>query len=116
MRAATDGAHNTWFDKRTLQVERRCDSVHEHEHVLAGHTGCVTGKTEARIRWRAAHRLAPSSEHLADSLVMYNLDLELAADRLWIDMPTMRARLDERFMLPSERFYLLRRIREELHP
>lgn len=116
LRAATDGTSNTWFDSKTLQVERRCDSVHEHEHVLAGHTSCVFGIAEARIRWRAARRLTPSSSHLADALIMFDRDLELVADHLWIDMPTMEARVDPRFMLPAERFYLHRRLVEELNP
>lgn len=114
--SVTDGDRNVWFDRKALQVERRCNSRHEQEHILARHTGCVSGTEEARVRWRAAQWLCPNPRHVADALVGSQGDLDAAADHLWLDLPTMRARLDLRFMHPAERALIQRIVIEELHP
>lgn len=116
VQAVTDGHANVWFDPRPLQVERRCNARHELEHVLSGHTGCVSGTEEARVRWRAAQWLSPDPRHVAEALIGAHGDVEAAADHLWLDVPTMRARLDVRFMHPAERALIQRAVTEELHP
>lgn len=116
VRAVTDGARHVWHATKTSQVERRCAARHEQEHIDAGHTGCVSGTMEARIRWRAARWLCPDPHHVADAMVWAGGDVALAADHLWLDEPTMRARLDLRFMHPAERALIQRKILEELIP
>lgn len=115
-KAATDGRRNVWFDRKLLQVERRCSSRHEQEHILAGHTGCVGGTDEARVRWRAAQWLCPNPRHVAEALIGSAGDLEEAGEHLWLDGPTMRARLDLRFMHPAERALIQRLVLGEQHP
>lgn len=116
-RATTDGRRNVWFGKnKMLQVERRCTSRHEQEHIIAGHTGCVTGTEEARVRFRAAQWLCPNPKHVADALIASGGGVHDAADALWLDEPTFRARLDQRFMHPAERQLIHAALLEVLHP
>jgi hypothetical protein len=114
--AATDGHSNAWFDRKALQVERRCNARHEQEHVLAGHDGCVGGTEESRIRYRAAQWLVQDPHKVAEALIGAHLNIAAAADHLWLDVPTMTARLDERFMHPAERALIHRLVDQELHP
>lgn len=115
-RAVTDGVRNVWFDLKTLQVERRCSSRHEQEHIIAGHTGCMSGTDEARVRARAAKWLCPDPRDVAEALIGSGGELHDAADHLWLDGPTMRARLDPRFLHPAERALIHRLVGDELHP
>lgn len=114
--STTDGRSHVWFDRKTLQVERRCNSRHEQEHILARHDGCVGGTEEARVRWRAAQWLCPNPRHVAEALIGAHGNIADAADHLWLDEPTMTARLDLRFMHPAERMLIQRLVVEELHP
>lgn len=114
--AVTDGTANVWFDVRARQVERRCSSRHEQEHILARHTGCVSGTEEARVRFRAAQWLCPNPRHVAEALIGAGGNIHDAADHLWLDEPTMRARLDERFMHPAERALIHQLVGDEHHP
>lgn len=116
LQAATDGHSNAWFDRKALQVERRCNARHEQEHVLAGHDGCVGGTEEARVRWRAAQWLCPNPRKVAEALIGAHGDVPAAADHLWLDVPTMTARLDLRFMHPAERVLIQRLVLAELYP
>jgi hypothetical protein len=114
--ALTDGVRNVWFDVRARQVERRCSSRHEQEHILAGHTGCVSGTQEDRVRFRAAQWLCPNPRHVAEALIGAGGDVHDAADHLWLDVPTMQARLDWRFMHPAERALIDRLVDNEHLP
>lgn len=116
LQSATDGVKHVWFEVKTLQVERRCNARHELEHVLAGHQGCVPGFVEDRIRWKAAKWLVPNPHVVADALIGAGGELFAAADHLWLDLPTLKARLDHRFMHPAERAIIQRKVSAELHP
>lgn len=116
VRAMTDGVRHVWHDVKALQVERRCSTRHEQEHILAGHTGCVSGLEEARIEWKTAKWLCRDPHVVADALVWSGGDLHLAADHLWLDIARMQARLDVRFMHPAERAIIQKKCAEELHP
>ncbi|RLV56028.1 hypothetical protein D9V41_09065 [Aeromicrobium phragmitis] len=112
----TDGVRNVWHNIKALQVERRCSTRHEQEHILAGHDGCQEGRVEALIQWRAAKWLCPNPHDVADAIVWADGDLHLAADHLWLDMTRMEARLDRRFMHPAEARVIEKKCSEELHP
>lgn len=112
----TDGVKNVWHDIRLLQVERRYTTQHEREHVNAGHTGCQTGKVEARILYRAAQYLCPKPRRIIDALVAVEGDLALAADHLWLPERGLRARLDQRFMHPGEWSFIRNAVNAELDP
>lgn len=98
-----------WIDRGLSQVERRCTIAHELEHHRRGDTGCQPEKIEAQVRAAAARRLLPDPHLLADALV-WARDLAEAADTLWVDQPTLHARLDPRHLHPAERAIILRRI------
>lgn len=113
---ATDGVENTWLHNRLCQVERRSSQAHENEHIRRGHTGCVPGSEEDRVRFAAAKWLVPDPHRVADALIWAGHDKVLAADHLWITVPTLVARLDRRYMHPAERALIDRKVGEELHP
>lgn len=76
--------------------------IHECFHVALGHTGCVSGAEEARVRWRAAQYLLPDLRAVLRALVCCAGDLEAAAEELWVDRATVAARLDPRYLHPAE--------------
>jgi hypothetical protein len=107
---AGDGESRIWLDKRLGQVERRCTLAHELEHLHRGHRGCQDPVTEAHVAAMAARHLLPDPHAVADALVWSRGDLEVAADELWVDEPTLRARLDARHLHPAERAIIVARI------
>lgn len=107
---ASDGDCRIWLDRRLGQVERRCTLAHELEHLRRGDHGCQNAATEADVAAAAARYLLPDPHHVADALVWARGDLEVAADELWVDEPTLRARLDARHLHPAERAIIVRRI------
>jgi hypothetical protein len=115
VRGKTDGK-DVWVHNRLLQVERRCVAAHEQEHLRRGHTSCVPGPEEDRVKFAAAKWLLPDPHKVADAIVWSGNDIELAADHLWVDVPTMRARIDSRYMHPAERKIIQTKINEEHHP
>lgn len=73
--------------------------------------------TAARIRpWRrpCAQRrpsyLLPDPHDVGDALVWARGDLEAVADELWVDEPTLRARIDARHLRPAERGIIVARV------
>lgn len=109
---AGDGHSRIWLDRRLGQVERRCTLAHELEHLARGHRGCQDEATESTVVAAAARYLLPSPHVVADALVWARGDLEAAADELWVDEPTLRARLDARHLHPAERAIIVKRISE----
>ena len=110
---ATDGHSRIWLDNRLGQVERRCTLAHELEHIRRGHRGCQPPAVEASVNAAAARRLIPDPHTLADALAWARGDLAAAAEELWVDEPTLAARLESAH--PAERAIISTRM-EDLHP
>jgi hypothetical protein len=109
MRGATNGAR-IWLREGMTQVERRCTLAHELAHIDAGHTTCQPDAVERRIRNRAARYLLPDPHEIAEALVWSRGDVHEAAEALWVDEPTLRARLDVRHLHPAERAIIIERV------
>lgn len=109
----TDGGHRVWLDARLGQAERRATLAHELEHIRRGHHGCQPPAVEASVEHHAARRLIPDVHVLADALVWARGHLGEAADELWVDEPTLRARLDPTHLHPAEKEILRRRLTDE---
>ncbi|WP_435199499.1 ImmA/IrrE family metallo-endopeptidase [Janibacter sp. GS2] len=105
-----DGRERIWLDARLSQVERRCTLAHELVHLWRGHAGCQDERTERLVEADAARYLLPDPWDVANELVWSGGDLEIAADELWVDEPTLRARLDARHLRPAERAIIVERI------
>lgn len=98
-----------WMDRRLLQAERRCTIAHELEHVERGPLPTdpvLAAREEAAIDKAVARRLI-GFDALAAAL-SWSLDLDEAADELWVDVPTLRTRLEH--LHPAERAELKRRL------
>lgn len=95
------------------QAERRCTIAHEVEHILAGPAAPgLVERDELRAKKNAAHHLLPDIRAIADALAWAQGDIEEAADELWVDVETLRTRLQ--FLThPAERAYLRRRLEQE---
>lgn len=111
----TDGHQRIWLDRRLGQVERRCTLAHELEHIRRGHYGCQPPAVERAVNAAAARRLIPNPHRLADALAWARGDLAAAADELWVDEPTLSARLDVAHLHPAEKAIIATRL-EDLHP
>lgn len=107
---AGDGHSRIWLDRRLGQVERRCTLAHELEHLRRGHRGCQDEATEATVVAAAARSLLPDPRAVAEALVWARGDVGEAADELWVDEATLRARLDARHLHPAERAIIVERI------
>lgn len=94
------------------QVERRCTLAHELRHVLRGPFLDVNTAKEERAVEREAARQLIELEQLGEALAWAHT-YEEAADELWVDLPTLRARLIH--LHPSERAYLTRRLADKEH-
>ena len=112
VRAATDGHSTIWMSDGLVQRERRSSLAHELEHIRRGHRGCQSPAVEDHVRAHAARRLLPDITDVADGLVWAQGVLDVAAEELWVDTATVRARIDVRWLHPAERAYLRRRIGE----
>lgn len=110
---ATDGTR-IWMDPRQSQVERRCTLAHELEHIRRGHRSCQTPAVERSVRHAAARYLVPDPHDLADALIWARGDLAEAADQLWVDQPTLTARLDAVHLHPAERALIVARFAVDL--
>lgn len=96
-------ARTITLDRRLTQVERRCTLAHELEHVAGHHDETVCDRNAARS-------LLPDVRRVGEALAWAH-SLEEAADELWVDEPTLRARLEH--LHPAERHYLRRRLADE---
>ena len=100
--ALTDGLSRIWMDPHQSQTERRCTIAHELAHIDLGHlNGCTSGEESAASQL-AARRLIPLGR-LADAL-LWSQDHGAISDALWVDISTLRARLDH--LRPSEQHYI----------
>lgn len=92
------------LDRRLTQAERRSTLAHELEHVRRGPMPAdpVLAAREEEAVNRAAARCMVDIVHLGDALA-WTVDLDEAAEELWVDRPTLEARL--RSLHPSERAY-----------
>lgn len=95
------------------QVERRCTIAHETEHITRGPVvGHLTAREERAVDQAAACRLV-TFEELADAMIWAGDEHELA-DVLWVDVPTVVARLEA--LTPAESDQLAQRVIDaELH-
>lgn len=82
------------LDRRLTQVERRCTLTHELEHVHRGRAS-----TDPRLRDREEHvvhdgaaRQLVTLHDLVEAL-LWSTDSDEVADELWVDVPTLEARI-----------------------
>lgn len=75
-----------------LQRERRCTLTHELVHVEMGHVTACTQREDCRAQREAARWLIDMDD-LLDAL-RWAEDMREVADCLWVDEPTLMARLD----------------------
>lgn len=92
MLGATDGATVIYMDPVQLQVERRCTVAHEQAHIELGHTRGHHPDDE-RTATQLAARWLVEMPAILDAL-RWSEELEEVADQLWVDLPTLMARLD----------------------
>ncbi len=90
-----------------LQAERRSVIAHELEHIERGpFPRWARAREEAAVNAASARKLI-GIHALAEALA-WSLDPHEVADELWVDVPTLEARLEH--LHPSERHYLRRRL------
>lgn len=95
------------IDPLLLQAERRSVLAHELEHVGRGSSpSWATAREEEVVNESAARRLIDLPA-LGEALAWAH-DVSEIADELWVDQPTVLARL--RHLAPAERDYLARRL------
>lgn len=105
----------TWDSARSVitlhpgqsQRQRRCTLAHELIHAELDHDGPCDEATERTVHAQAARRLI-TLDALGEALAFCGEDAHALADELWVDLDTLRTRLDH--LHPSERGYLLRRM------
>ncbi|AYD90928.1 ImmA/IrrE family metallo-endopeptidase [Actinomyces sp. 2119] len=100
----TDG-RTIWLSTDQTVAERRCTLTHELIHLERGHHSCQPPRVERSVEAEAARRLIPT-ERLLATLSWARSETE-AAEHLWVDTATLRARLA--CLTEAER----KRIREE---
>lgn len=94
------------------QEERRCTIDHETEHIRRGPVAhWLRAREERQIDRIVAHRLLPDVRMIADALAWADWDLDLAAEELWVDRPTLECRLLT-MTHPAEKAYMRRRFEE----
>lgn len=95
------------------QAERRCTLTHELIHHERGQVlEQYHDREEAAVERESAKRLI-GLEQLGDALAWSN-DMGEIADELWVDVPTLQARLT--CLHPAERAYLVRRRAQRENP
>jgi hypothetical protein len=110
----TDGATVVLANGLT-QAERRCTLTHELGHVHRGPLPAdpwLAAREHAAID-REAARLLVELHALADAL-RWSDDADEVADELWVDVPTLRARLAD--LTAHEADVLNRALAERWHP
>lgn len=103
---ATNGRDEIVLHPDQLQVERRCTLAHELAHIELGHVDGCSSSEEQHAARLAARWLVPI-EALGDVVVWTRCRAE-AADALWVDEPTLVARLAG--LHPAEKHYLQQRL------
>lgn len=111
----------TDFDAATIslrsdltQAERRATVLHECLHIERGMAvgGVLAEREELRVRREAARILLPNIRAVGEALAWAHTLAE-AADDLWVDVDTLRDRLEH--LHPAEYHYLRGRL-EHAHP
>lgn len=110
----TDFAAQTISLRRGLnQAERRSTVLHECLHAERGPVPMgLASKEEQQVRKLSAQLLLPSVRAIADAYIANLGDLQATADELWVDVATLRIRL-EHMTHPAERAYMKRRLEQE---
>ncbi|MBA2952161.1 hypothetical protein GON03_19275 [Nocardioides sp. MAH-18] len=93
------------------QAERRSTVTHEVVHLERG--PAVRGfseREEREVDKEAARRLLPDIREVGEALAWASC-VDEAADELWVDRGTLRARLEH--LHPAERAYLRRRLADD---
>ncbi len=102
------------MDRRLSQAERRSVLSHELCHAermpLTGEA-VLDAREEEAVRRMAARRLIPFSK--LEAAVRWSRDPHVIADELWVDVPTLEARI--RGLHPSERAALTRALEDSWH-
>lgn len=100
------------LDPRQTQAERRSTIAHELVHAERGPAPrCPWWEArEERITDAVAARRLIGLHQLGEALA-WSSDLDEVADELWVDVPTVEARLAH--LRPGELRYLTRRLEEE---
>lgn len=85
-----------WLDHRLNQAERRCTLAHELGHLERGPlhpdaTQAMLDAEEIAVDQWAARKLITSRDFIA--AFSWSLDLHEMAEELWVDVPTLRARI-----------------------
>lgn len=109
VRAAMNGYSTIWMSRGLVQRERRSSLAHELEHVRRGRRGCLpppSRTTSAATRHAGYCPTVPTASSGPRGV------FDVAAEELWVDTATVRARIDVRWLHPAERAYLRRRIAE----
>lgn len=92
------------------QAERRSTICHEVVHLERGPAPRgYSRQDELEVSKEAARRLLPDARAVGEALAWAHC-LEEAADELWVDVGTLRVRLEH--LHPAERAYLRRRLQE----
>lgn len=91
LRAVTDGAC-VWMHDRLSQAERRSVLTHELVHLDAGDETCQPEAVERAVDQEAARRLV-ALDALVDALLWSQDETEMA-EELWVDVPTLVARIE----------------------
>lgn len=115
-----DGGYAGWCRHSTQEVslrrgmtqaERRSTICHEVVHLERGPAPKGYGRQdELAVSKEAARRLIPNVRALGEALA-WACCPEEAADELWVDVGTLRTRLNH--LHPAERAYLKRRLDDE---
>lgn len=93
------------------QAERRCTIAHEMQHVVRGPVlPHMVEREEREVDKIAARLLLPDIQAVGEALAWAQRDIVEAAEELWVDVDTLRARLAN--LHPSERGYLKIRLSE----
>lgn len=102
---ATDGAEVIVMRPDLSQVQRRCTVAHEMAHIELGHRDGCSNAEEKQAAQLAARWLVDMDD-LLDAL-RWAEDLREVADCLWVDEPTLMARLDGLSAAERSRIVLL---------
>lgn len=108
-KGVTDFADQTISLRRGMtQAERRSTVLHECLHIERGPAlTTLAAREELRVEREAARLLLPCIRTVGDALA-WAVDLDEAADELWVDAQLLRARLES--LHPAERHYLKARL------
>lgn len=105
------GAQTVTLDSRLTQAERRCTIAHETEHIRRGPVPAhLRAREERTVDRNVARRMLPDIKAVGEALAWAH-QLEEAADELWVDEATLRARLEH--LHPAEQHYLRRRLEDD---